>query len=112
MNSKPDGPLNYAWVNANKSHVQELMPELANHMTCREWTGLMPFSKDGTPIVGKIKCLPGQVYIISGMSSSGMMQGPSLSRYLARIINGSESAEKEIRIMDPNRCINLKKMKP
>ena len=52
VNSKTDTPLNYAALNANKAHVKELVPEITNHATFREWTGVMPFSKDGTHIVG------------------------------------------------------------
>ena len=40
------------------------------------WTGLMPFTPDGKPLIGKIGVLSGGVYIISGLESSGLMMGP------------------------------------
>jgi len=72
----PISPVDPASNAANKKHSEEFFPKIKEHKIVREWTGLMPFSKDGGLIVGKIDQLPGNAYVISGMASGGMMQGP------------------------------------
>ena len=42
-------------VTANKEHASEVLPIL-NHLEIeRTWAGIMPFSKDGKPIIGKLE---------------------------------------------------------
>ena len=70
-----------AWVNANKSHVQELMPELANHMTCRErmdWFDAIFERRYTHRRKDQMSPRTSLHHLWNGMSSSGMMQGPSL----------------------------------
>ena len=78
---------------ANKTFAEGLLPFLKNHPVRDSWTGLMPFTKDGNPLVGKISCLPGEVYIISGMDSSGMMKGPGAGELLAEMMTGCQKAK-------------------
>jgi len=63
----------------------------------------MPFSKDGSLIVGKIDQLPANAYVISGMASGGMMQGPGAGQLLADMICGCPEAKKTLEPADPNR---------
>lgn len=65
----------------------------------------MPWSPDGLSIVGKIKCLPGQVYIITGLASHGMMQGPGAAMLLASLMCGNKQADIKLQEADPNRFI-------
>ena len=88
-----DGPINYAHNERTKAHATEFFPMLNQHVIKRSWTGVMPFSLDGLPIVGKIGCLPGNAFIITGMGSHGFMQGPGAGLYLANMINGCKIAK-------------------
>ena len=69
-------PINVKYIENNKAFATRMYPFLAKHPVADQWTGLMPFSPDSYPIIGKVSCLPGQVFIISGMASAGMMKGP------------------------------------
>jgi len=66
----------------------------------------MPFSPDGLPIIGKIDALPGNAFIISGMGSAGMMQGPGGAKYLTDLINGCEKAKTILEPASPARFSN------
>ena len=48
----------------------------------------MPFSPDDQPIIGKVGCLAGEVYISGGMHGEGMSLGPGAGELLARIMQG------------------------
>ena len=65
----------------------------------------MPFSADGLPIIGQLNSLPGSAYIITGMSSAGMMMGPAAGLYLAHLINGSKEAKELLQAANPDRII-------
>ena len=42
-------------VTANKEHASEVLPLLRNLEIERTWAGIMPFSRDGKPIIGKLE---------------------------------------------------------
>ena len=42
-------------MTANKEHASEILPLLRNIEIERTWAGIMPFSRDGKPIIGKLE---------------------------------------------------------
>ena len=42
-------------VTANKEHASEVLPLLRDLEIERTWAGIMPFSRDGKPIIGKLE---------------------------------------------------------
>ena len=78
---------------------------IKNHEVVKAWTGLMPFPADGHALIGKINCIQGEVFIVSGLSSMGMMRGPGAGKLLAEMMNGNSIAKTVLREADPNRCI-------
>ena len=86
-------PIRPEWNHANKTFAEGVLPFLKDHQVKDSWTGLMPFTKDGCPIVGKISCLPGEVYIITGMSSAGLMKGPGAGEMLAEMMTGCQKSK-------------------
>ncbi len=71
-----------AGIEDNRGHVIELLPSLAGLPIARTWAGLMPFSLDGKPLIGRI---PGRddLWIVSGLASSGFGRGPMAGKLLA-----------------------------
>ena len=84
-------------VAANRAHAVELLPALANVPVERTWGGIMPFTEDGDPVIGRLD-VPGSAgdappcYVVGGLGSSGMMRGPEAGRLLARLIVADERA--------------------
>ena len=60
--------------------MHRIIPKVKDHAIDRSWTGIMPFSPDGHYVMGKIKCLPGEVYINTGMF---MMSGIGAGKIMA-----------------------------
>jgi sarcosine oxidase, subunit beta len=71
-----------AGIAVNRGHATEVLPFLAALPVARSWTGLMPFSLDGKPLIGRV---PGRehVWIVSGLASSGFGRGPMAGKLLA-----------------------------
>jgi sarcosine oxidase, subunit beta len=71
-----------AGIETNRGHVIELLPFLSALPIARTWAGLMPFSLDGKPLIGR---LPGRdgLWIVSGLASSGFGRGPMAGKLLA-----------------------------
>ena len=44
-------------MTANKEHASEVLPLLSHLEIERTWAGIMPFSKDGKPIIGKLEAM-------------------------------------------------------
>ena len=59
-----------------------MLPFLASLPIARTWAGLMPSSLDGKPLIGRI---PGRedLWIVSGLASSGFGRGPMAGKLLA-----------------------------
>lgn len=92
--SKPPAALSED-VEANRFAVKRLCPDFVNGEANRTWTGYMPFTSDGDPLLGPIdwgRAQPGmnrptivmlitctasapRVYLATGLQSSGMMTG-------------------------------------
>ena len=69
-------------IDVNKAHATEALPFLAELSIATTWAGLMPFSLDGKPLIGRI---PGRdnLWIVSGLASSGFGRGPMAGKLLA-----------------------------
>ena len=50
------------------------------------WAGIMPFSSDGKPIIGKIPQFV-NLFIVTGLASSGFGRGPMSGKLLADFIH-------------------------
>jgi glycine oxidase len=75
-----------AGIAVNHAHAAEVLPFLGGVPLARTWAGLMPFPLDGRPLIGR---LPGheQLYIVSGLASSGFGRGPMAGKLLADLID-------------------------
>jgi sarcosine oxidase, subunit beta len=69
-------------IEVNHDHAVSVLPFLAELPIARTWGGLMPFSLDGKPLIGRI---PGRdnLWIVSGLASSGFGRGPMAGKLLA-----------------------------
>lgn len=72
-------------ISANHAHAAELLPFLADRPPQRTWAGLMPFSRDGRPLIGAIDAQPG-LYVVGGLASSGFNRGPMAGRLVADLV--------------------------
>ena len=67
----------------------------------------MSFSRDGTLALGRIKAVPGEVFIIGGLGSAGISTGPGAGKLLSDLMIGTVD-QKMITLLkdaDPNRLI-------
>ena len=73
-------------VEVNRAHAAEALPFLSGVPAARTWSGLMPFSLDGDPLIGEIP-LRDNLYIVGGLSGSGFGRGPMAADLLAELIH-------------------------
>ncbi len=99
LNSTPD-PLG---IESNRGHATEVIPLLRGLPIKRTWAGLMPFSLDGKPIIGEVPPLD-NLYIVSGLCSSGFGRGPMAGKLLADYLH-TGSRPSVLAEADPARCI-------
>jgi sarcosine oxidase subunit beta len=92
-----------AGIEVNHGHAAEVLPSLAALPIARTWAGLMPFPHDGRPLIGRI---PGRdnVYIVSGLASSGFGRGPMAGQLLADHLHTGTPAP-VLAEADPARCV-------
>lgn len=92
-----------AGINVNREHAAEVLPFLRALPTARTWAGLMPFTLDGRPLIGR---LPGRdgLFIVSGLASSGFGRGPMAGKLLADLVHTGQPAP-VLREADPARCV-------
>ncbi|HMH53528.1 MAG TPA: FAD-dependent oxidoreductase [Candidatus Acidoferrum sp.] len=78
-------------IETNRGHVIELLPFLSALPVARTWAGLMPFSLDGRPLIGRV---PGRddLWIVSGLASSGFGRGPAAGKLLADYLHSGVPA--------------------
>ena len=88
---------------ANFGQATEVLPFLAGHSISRSWAGLMPFSLDGRPIIGKIPQLD-NLYIVSGLASSGFGRGPMAGKLIADYVHTGHRPQ-VLTESDPARCV-------
>ena len=97
-----EGP-NAEGIEANRGHAAEVVPMLAQVPIERTWAGLMPFSLDGAPIIGRIPQREG-LYIASGLASSGFGRGPMAGKLLADYLHTGRMPA-VLSEADPARCV-------
>ena len=90
-------------VEVNFSHTAEILPFLGEQSISRTWSGLMPFSRDGRPIIGKIPQLD-NLYIVSGLASSGFGRGPMAGKLIADYVHTGHRPQ-PLSESDPARCV-------
>ncbi len=98
-NTTPDP----AGIEVNHRHAAEAIPLVANLPIGRSWAGLMPFSLDGSPIIGKIP-IRDNLFIVSGLASSGFGRGPMAGKLAADYIHSGNIA-RVLAESDPARCV-------
>ena len=89
----PTSPIDHSLNTHNKGFAESLLPSLKQDQIKDTWTGLMPFTKDGNPFIGKVGCLPGEIYIVTGLDSAGLMKGPGAGELLAELMTGCQEAK-------------------
>jgi sarcosine oxidase, subunit beta len=80
-----------AGIEVNRNYVIEIFPFLRQFPIKRIWAGLMPFTQNLEPIIGKIPQLE-NLYIVTGLSSSGFEQGPMSGKLLAEYIHNGKAS--------------------
>ncbi len=98
-----DYTVDAAGVETNFGHASEILPILSGMSINRTWSGMMPFSLDGRPIIGKIPQLD-EVYIVSGLASSGFGRGPMAGRLIADYV-ATGHRPPVLAESDPARCV-------
>ena len=92
-------------IEANRSHAAEVLPLVKDLPVERTWAGLMPFSLDGKPVIGKVPG-PEGLYIVSGLASSGFGRGPMAGKLIADYIHTGDRPQ-VLSESDPARCVNV-----
>jgi glycine/D-amino acid oxidase-like deaminating enzyme len=92
-----------AGIAVNRGHAVEVLPFLTGLPIARTWAGLMPFTLDGKPLIGRV---PGRddVWIVGGLASSGFGRGPMAGKLLAESIHAGAPLP-ILGEADPARCI-------
>ncbi len=90
-------------IEVNRGHAAEVIPLLASLPIARSWAGLMPFSLDGSPIIGKIP-IRESLFIVSGLASSGFGRGPMAGKLAADYIHSGNMTH-VLAESDPARCV-------
>ena len=90
-------------VEVNFGHASEVLPMLGELSISRTWSGMMPFSLDGRPLIGKIPWLD-DVYIVSGLASSGFGRGPMAGKLIADYVHTGHQPQ-ALTESDPARCV-------
>ena len=90
-------------IEVNRGHASEVLPLLRNLPVVRTWAGLMPFTMDGSPIIGRVPTMD-NLYIVSGLASSGFGRGPMAGKLVADYIHTGHMPH-VLAESDPARCI-------
>ncbi len=98
-----DKTVDAAGIEVNLGHATEVIPMLGQLSISRTWAGLMPFSLDGKPIIGKIPQLD-NLYIVSGLASSGFGRGPMAGKLIADYVHTGHRPH-VLSESDPARCV-------
>ena len=91
-------------IEVNRKHAAEVVPLVANLPIARSWAGLMPFSIDGSPLIGKIP-IRDNLFIVGGLASSGFGRGPMAGKLAADYIH-SKNMTGVLSEADPARCVS------
>lgn len=98
-----NGTPDQAGIDVNRGHAADVIPLVASLPIARTWAGLMPFSVDGAPIIGKIP-LRDNLFIVSGLASSGFGRGPMAGKLAADYIH-TGNMNPVLAESDPARCV-------
>ena len=79
-----------AGVEVNRGHAAEVLPFLAAAPVQRTWAGLMPFTRDGRPLIGRVRERP-NLYLVTGLASSGFGRGPMAGKLLAELVHTGQA---------------------
>ena len=90
-------------IEVNRGQAAEILPMLNRISIRRTWAGLMPFSPDGEPVIGKIPQRE-HLFILTGLCSSGFGRGPMAGKLLAEYIHTGHRSM-VLAEADPARCI-------
>ena len=90
-------------ITINRIHASEIFPFVSKLSINRTWTGLMPFAIDGKPIIGQIPQFK-NLFIVTGLGSSGFGRGPMSGKLLADFIHTSHP-HPVLTDSDPARCV-------
>ena len=90
-------------IEVNRGQAVEVLPFLSRLPIERTWAGLMPFSPDGKPIIGRIP-LRKNLYVVTGLASSGFGRGPMAGKLLADYIHSGHMPQ-PLAEADPARCV-------
>ncbi len=87
-------------IAVNHAHVAELVPLVGDLPVVRAWTGAMPFSLDGRPLVGPVPDHDG-LFLAGGLASSGFGRGPMTGRLVAELASGTAPSA-NVGTLDPS----------
>ena len=90
-------------IEVNRDQASEIIPMVSKLPITRTWAGIMPFSMDGKPIIGKIPLFD-NLFIVTGLASSGFGRGPMSGKLLADYIHTGHPAP-VLAEADPARCV-------
>ena len=93
-------------IEVNRGQATEVFPMLSRLPIARTWAGIMPFSMDGKPIIGKIPQFE-NLFVVTGLASSGFGRGPMSGKLLADYIHTGHPAP-VLAEADPARCVIFK----
>jgi sarcosine oxidase subunit beta len=82
--------LDTAGVEVNKRQATEILPLLSELPISNTWSGLMPFSKDGQPVIGRIP-ENDNLFVVTGLCSSGFGRGPGAGMLIADLVSRGEA---------------------
>jgi sarcosine oxidase subunit beta len=90
-------------IEVNHGQAAEVLPFLSAEPPARTWAGLMPFTLDGKPLIGR---LPGRdnAWIVTGLASSGFGHGPMAGKLLAEAVH-TGCPSPVLAEADPVRCV-------
>ena len=92
-------------IEVNRGHASEVIPLVSRLPISRTLAGIMPFSMDGKPIIGRVPQFD-NLFILTGLASSGFGRGPMAGRLLADYIHTGHPAP-VLAESDPARCITF-----
>ncbi len=92
-----------AGIEVNREQAGEVIPMLRRLPIEQTWAGLMPFSLDGRPLLGKVPQLD-NLYIVGGLASSGFGRGPMAGKLVADYIHTGHRPQ-VLEEADPARCV-------
>ena len=98
-----DKTVDSSGIQVNFDHAAEVLPMLRQHSISRTWAGLMPFSLDGKPVIGKIPQID-DLYVVTGLASSGFGRGPMAGKLIADCVHTGYPSPL-LSGSDPARCV-------